>query len=276
MSKITATRLADVARTLAHAGQWPHALELLAAASPDGDAERAVLAVAAAEVSVDHDFWCGTEGAAAHLARAAEAVAAETAAAETAAGAADGTLRWDLNLIRLQHDYYAELIGPDGPRFGPDGHDPRVVEDLTARAARLHQAAPDGGRVASATFFAGLIADNLRADPATARALFTEALAAAERAGDAMTESEALRHLGYWAAQRGDTAEARQQWERSAELRQEAGAVPYVLSQYLLLAELARDTGEEARARTLAKEAGRWAHVLAIGLLEKQAAELAG
>jgi hypothetical protein len=269
MSEITAARLADAARTLAHAGQWPRALELLAAASPGGEAERAVLAVAAAEVSVDHDFWCGTEGAAARLARAAEAVAAEAATS-----AEHGTLRWDLDLIRLRRDYYTELIGPDGLRFGPAGRDARVTEDLAARAARLRQAAPDGGRAASAMFLAGLVADNLRADPPTAQALFTEALAAAERAGDAMTESEALRHLGYWASQRGDTATARQQWERSAELRQEAGAVPYVLAQYLLLAELARDAGQEARARTLAETAGRWAHVLAIGLLEKQAAAL--
>lgn len=275
MSEITAARLADAARTLAHAGQWPRALDLLAAASPDGEAERAVLAVAAAEVSVDHDFWCGTRGAAAHLARATEAVAAGAAAS-----AAHGTLSWDLDLdldlVRLRHDYYAELIGPDGPRFGPEGRDAGVAEDLAARAARLGQAAPDGGRAAPATFLAGLIADNLRADPATAQALFTGALAAAERAGDAMTESEALRHLGYWASQRGDTAMARQQWERSAEPRQEAAAVPYVLAQYLLLAGLARDAGEEARARTLAETAGRWAHVLAIGLLEKQAAALEG
>jgi hypothetical protein len=192
------------------------------------------------------------------------------------AGAAHGTFPWDLDLIRLRHDYYTELIGPDGPRFGPEGRDARVAEDLAARAARLRQTAPDGGRAASATFFAGLIADNLRADPATAQDLFTEALTAAEQAGDALTESEALRHLGYWASQRGDTTRARQQWERSAELRQQAGAVPYVLSQYLLLAGLARDAGEQARARTLAEEAGRWARVLGIGLLEKQAAALAG
>jgi len=269
MSEITAARLADAARALAHAGQWPRALELLAVVGPDGEAERAVLAVAAAEVSVDHDFWCGTKGAAAHLAR-----AAETVAADAVASAGHGTLSWDLDLIRLRHDYYAELIGPDGPRFGPEGRDTRVTEDLAARAARLRQTAPDGGRTASAAFSAGLIADNLRADPDTAQALFTEALAAAERAGDTLTESEALRHLGYWASQQGDTATARQQWERSAELRQEAGAVPYVLAQYLLLAELARDVGQEARARMLAETAGRWAHVLGIGLLEKQAAAL--
>jgi hypothetical protein len=85
-----------------------------------------------------------------------------------------------------------------------------------------------------------------------------------------------LREVSANQRQRGDTATARQQWERSAELRQEAGAVPYVLAQYLLLAGLARDAGEETRARTLAETAGRWAHVLAIGLLEKQAAALTG
>lgn len=88
--------------------------------------------------------------------------------------------------------------------------------------------------------------------------------------------SEALRHLGYHASEAGDAGQARQMWERSAEQRQRAGAVPYVLSQQLLLAGLARDTGDPDAARTVAREVGRWAHALGVTLLESQAAEIAG
>ena len=63
-------------------------------------------------------------------------------------------------------------------------------------------------------------------------------------------------------------------WERSAELRQRAGAVPYALSQQLLLAGLARDTGDPDQARAVAGQVRRWARALGIGILEAGAAEL--
>lgn len=63
-------------------------------------------------------------------------------------------------------------------------------------------------------------------------------------------------------------------WERSAELRQRAGAVPYVLSQQLLLAGLARDTGDPDQARAVAGQICRWARALGIAILEAGAAEL--
>ena len=63
------------------------------------------------------------------------------------------------------------------------------------------------------------------------RTAFAAALSAAEEAGDDLTVSEALRHLGYHHGEAGDTGQARQMWERSAELRKRAGAVPFALSQ---------------------------------------------
>jgi len=50
LAEITAGRLASAALASALAGQWAHAASLLAAAAADGDAERAVLAVAAASL----------------------------------------------------------------------------------------------------------------------------------------------------------------------------------------------------------------------------------
>jgi len=145
---------------------------------------------------------------------------------------------------------------------------------MGARAERLRAAAPDRGRGAAATFYAGLIADNLRGDGAAARTAFAAALSAAEEAGDDLTVSEALRHLGYHHGEAGDTEQARQMWERSAELRERAGAVPFALSQHLLLAGLARDTGNPDQARALAGQVRRWARALGVGVLEAGAAEL--
>jgi tetratricopeptide (TPR) repeat protein len=277
MAEIRAGILAHTVRVLSLAGQWARAEELLNAVTSANDGERAVLAVAKAEVNVDQDFWCRTKGGPAALARADAAVANVTDAGASSAGVAGApaTLRYDLDFQILRHGYFTELIGPDGPRFGPDGRDTRVIDSLASRVRRLRADAPDVGRRAAATFYAGLIEDNLRGDPAAGEALFAEALSAAEQAGDVLTESEALRHLGYMASESGDTDQARRQWERSLELRQRAGAVPYVLAQFLLLAGLARDAGEEAGARAVAREAGRWAHALGSGLLESQAASIA-
>jgi hypothetical protein len=55
---------------------------------------------------------------------------------------------------------------------------------------------------------------------------------------------------------------------------QRAGAVPYVLSQQLLLAGLARDAGDPGEARAVAGQVRRWARALGIGILEARAAEL--
>jgi hypothetical protein len=236
MVEIMAGRVAAAAQSLMHAGQWAQASGLLDAAAPADAA----------------------------LSRAAEAVA------EVAAS--DGTVAWDLDLQRLRHDYFAQLLTPDGPRFGPEGRDPAVIEDLATRAQRLRDLAPDGGRTATAIFCAGLVEDNLRGDGVAGGALFAEALTAAEEAGAELAVSEALRHLGHLASQHGDLELAREQWERSTRLRQRAGAVPYVLSQYLLLAEAARDAGDVARARTLTSEVRSWALALGIGLLAAQAA----
>lgn len=184
----------------------------------------------------------------------------------------DPELAFDVEFLQLRNDYATELRGQDGvPRFGPADRDGSVIRELAARADRLHAAAPDRGRGAAATFYAGLVADNLGGDTTAARSAFTAALEAAE---DDLTTSEALRHLGYHASEAGDAEQARQMWEQSAELRQRAGAVPYVLSQQLLLAGLAREAGSQAEAGALADQVRRWARALGVGILEAAAAEV--
>src|ERR1700722_13388105 len=60
MAEIPAQPLAAAARDLMLAGRWDQATVLLSSGSGANDAERAVLAVAEAEVAVDQDFWCRT------------------------------------------------------------------------------------------------------------------------------------------------------------------------------------------------------------------------
>ena len=266
MAEVAAQPLAVAARALMLAGRWAQADALLGLAAGTDEGERAVLCVAEAEVAVDQDFWCRTDRGPSAL---------TCASAAVASAPADPVLAYDLEFLRLRHDYAAELFGPDGrPRFGPDGRDTAVIDDLAARAEGLHAAAPDRSRGAAATFYAGLVEDNLRGDVTAARKAFAAALAAAQEAGDGLTESEALRHLGYHHGEDGEVEQARQMWERSAELRQRAGAVPYTLSQQLLLAGLARDAGDREEARAVAGQVRRWARALGIGILESGAAEL--
>ena len=255
MAEVAAQPLAAAARALMLAGRWAQADALLDLAAGADEAERAVLAVAEAEVAVDQDFWCRTDRGSSALFR---------ASATVASAPADAVLAFDLEFLQLRHEYAEQL-------FGTAGRDAAVIDDLAARASRLRAGAPDRGRGAAATFYAGLIEDNLRGDEAAARPLFAAAL---EAASDDLTESEALRHLGYHLGQDGEVEQARQMGERSAELRQRAGAVPYVLSQQLLLAGLARDTGDPGEARAVAGQVRRWARALGIGILEAGAAEL--
>ncbi len=156
MAEIAADQLTAAARALMLAGRWAQAAGLIDGAVAGGPDERAVLAVTRAEVAVDQDFWCRTDLGSAAL---------QQASATVAEAARDPSTDFDLELLRLKHDYAAELFGPgDAPRFGPEGHDVPVIDDLASRAERLQAAAPDRGRAAAAMFYAGLIEDNLRGD----------------------------------------------------------------------------------------------------------------
>jgi hypothetical protein len=250
------------ARALILAGQWELADRLLASVETGDRGERAALALMRAQVAVELWQWRGQGD---------PAAAVDTAAALIAA-AADQESAFDLDLLRLFRDYWAELRpGDAAPHFGPAGRDPGVLDELRARAERLADAAPGGRHAARAAFYAGLIADNLCGEPGRAEALFTQALTACRPGPDDDFASEALRHLGGCAQAAGDLPLARQRWERSAELAQRAGWLPLALAQQALLAELAAGQGDRAGAGLLAREVGRWAAALGLRRLEAQA-----
>lgn len=246
--------VAAAARALMYAGRWQLGADLLASAGSDDPDLR----LAAAELAVYRDFWCGTR-----------------TARDALAAAVDSRYEWEVDLLTLQHDYFSAVIEPDGtPRIGTDRHDPATVAELAGRAERVHAAGPPDARRGWAAFWRGVIADNLAGDAAAAQPLYAEARGAAEAHGDDALAAEALRHLGGHARRHGDHDGARRMWEESTRLRQRAGMVPWTLSQQLALAQNAADTGNVARAAAIAAEVGRWAEALELTGLAAAARDL--
>jgi tetratricopeptide (TPR) repeat protein len=250
------------ARDLAHGGRWRRAASLLDAATAPGAQGRALLALAAAEVAVQGDWFGGTSAAAGRLSTAEEVCATADL---------DPGIRWDLAFLRLRHEYGDQVLsaGRFGP--GPEGKDLDVLADLRRRAGDLREQAPDEVRRGWAEMYLGLIADNLYGDRDAAPAHYEAALRAGESGDDLLTR-EALRHLGDHDHDRGDHQLALERWGRATALGARAGAVPGTLSQQMLLAVLARDTGDEAGAAMLAREIARWAAALGAVTIEAQAA----
>jgi tetratricopeptide (TPR) repeat protein len=91
-------------------------------------------------------------------------------------------------MLLLRNDYSTALFSAE--------HQPDDAEALAQRAERLRDAAPDEARAGLVTFYAGLIADQLRGAAAEAFSHYTAALELAEKSGDEFLASLALRHLG--------------------------------------------------------------------------------
>ncbi|WP_328520096.1 hypothetical protein [Kribbella sp. NBC_00359] len=179
-------------------------------------------------------------------------------------------------------------VGGVGPRdcdqvvaVGPDGGDGSggvrsagrgraAGAGLGGWAERLRDEAPDDGRRGMASFYAGVIADNLQGAPEAAFVHFAAALELGEKSGDELLASLALRHLGDHAHTAGDLVLAREQWERSTELRQKVGHLLGALAQQALLAVLLRDEGDLAGSRVLATEVNRWSRQVELPFLVSQ------
>ena len=224
--------------------------------------------MAAAEVALERDWFGGTSLAGARL------DAAERACGEGKEARPQGD--WELDFLRLRHGYLG-LVRVDGRfRPGPDGKDPAALTALRTSAENLRDRAPDAVRRGWAEMYLGLVADNLLAERDLAPAHYEAALRAGE-SGDDLLSREALRHLGDHDHDSGDHPRALERWRRATELGARAGTVPGTLSQQLLLAVLARDTGDEAGAAALAREVARWAGAVGAVTTEAQAnAFLAG
>jgi hypothetical protein len=90
------------------------ATTLAAAGSP------ARIALAAAEVALESDWFAETALATARLATADRLCAPS----------------WDLDFLHLRHDYRAQLHASGTAEFGPSGKDPAAIERLRGRPLR--------------------------------------------------------------------------------------------------------------------------------------------
>ncbi|MFF4345720.1 hypothetical protein [Streptomyces sp. NPDC001530] len=246
-------------RELRIAGRWERATRLLDAAAVTEARDRARIALAAAEVALESDWFGGTGLAGARL-----------DAAQKVFEQARLDDRWDLDFLRVRHDYLGLLRVNGAFRAGPDGKDPQALAALRGHAVSVRDRAPDAVRRGWAEMYLGLVADNLFAEPDIAPDHYEAALRAGE-SGDALLSREALRHLGGHDHDRGDHARALERWTRATELGAQAGTVPGTLSQQMLLAVLARDAGDEAGAAALAREIARWAGAVGAVTIEAQA-----
>jgi tetratricopeptide (TPR) repeat protein len=264
---IPADEVIAAARDLAHGGRWRRAARLLDATTATDAHVRALLALTAAEVALEGDWFGGTNAAAGRL-----------SAAEQVCATADldpGS-RWDLAFLRLRHEYFGHVLSAGRFCPGPEGKDPDALADLRRRAVELREQAPDDLRRGWAEMYLGLIADNLYGEREAAPAHYEAALRAGESTADLLAR-EALRHLGDHDHDRGDHQLALERWGRATALGARAGAVPGTLSQQMLLAVLARESGDEAGAAALAREIARWAAAIGARSIEAQAASfLAG
>ena len=245
------------ARELSLAGRWDRALRLLDATICDTAGDRSRLALAAAEVALQSDWFGGTD-----------LTAGRTEQAEKMSSGAD----WDLAFVRVRHDYFRLLRSEGTFRPGPEGKDPEALAGLRRDAHDLRGDAADEVRRGWASMYLGLIADNLFAERTAAPAHYEAALGAGESGGDDLLVREALRHLGDHDHDAGDHEGALERWRRATALGARAGMVPGVLTQQMLLAVLARDMGDEAGATALAREIARWAGAIGADHVHAQAA----
>ncbi|MEN1890397.1 hypothetical protein [Streptomyces mirabilis] len=278
--------LIAAARELRIGGRWERATRLLDSGEATDPRSRALLALAAAEVALESDWFGGTALAEPRLAAAGLFVEVLLASLDgKPADEAQSDIRWDLDFLRLRHGYLGQVRVDGVFRVGPDGRDPDAPAALRTHAERLRGEAPDGVRRGWAEMYLGLVADNLFAERDVAPGHYEAALCAGEageaggtgeaggshNSGDDLLVREALRHLGDHDHDHGDHARARERWSRATELGARAGTVPGTLSQQLLLAVLTRDAGDEAGAVAMVREIARWAGAIGAMTTEAQA-----
>jgi tetratricopeptide (TPR) repeat protein len=153
---------------------------------------------------------------------------------------------------RVIHARYLAQRRKDPERLGED---PRELA-LFERAAQLYQQLGDVRGEAESQFWIGCFYQVVRGDSDTAVPVLHRAAELAAQAGDNLTMSYVLRHLGIaeHAAGRLDTARA--QLEESVRLRREAGFMPGVAANLVGLAHIAAEDGRRDEAMALIEEAG--------------------
>lgn len=127
--------------------------------------------------------------------------------------------------------------------------------ELFERATTLYRSLGDGRGEAEALFWQGCFHQVVKDDHDTAVPLLERSLALAEQAGDRLTMSYALRHLGFVDHMAGRLPAARERFEASTRLRREVGFPAGVAANLIGLAYLSAAEGDRERALATLDEA---------------------
>ncbi|MFE4550174.1 tetratricopeptide repeat protein [Streptomyces sp. NPDC056785] len=126
---------------------------------------------------------------------------------------------------------------------------------LFERAAELYGRIGDVRGEGEALFWAGTFHQVVRDDNGTALPAFLRARDLATRAGDRLTLSYVLRHLGFVEHMAGRPDAAGEHFEESTRLRRDLGFLPGVAANLITLAEFAAEQDRRDDAAALLKEA---------------------
>lgn len=126
---------------------------------------------------------------------------------------------------------------------------------LFERAAKLYGRIGDVRGEGEALFWAGTFHQVVRDDNETALPAFLRARDLATRAGDRLTLSYVLRHLGFVEHMAGRPDTAGEHFEESTRLRRDLGFLPGVAANLITLAEFAAEQDRRDDAAALLKEA---------------------
>lgn len=150
--------------------------------------------------------------------------------------------------------------------------DPRELA-LFQQAARMYAELGDVRSEAEALFWIGCCHQVVRRDNDAAVPFLEQSLELASRAGDKMTMSEALRHLGIAEQRAGRLDAARQRLEQSTRLRRELGLLPGVAANLVGLIYIAAGQGRRDDALALIEEAAALAGASGAGVIMRQVEE---
>lgn len=144
-------------------------------------------------------------------------------------------------------------------RFLEDRRADPVELELFERAAQLYQTLGDVRGEAEALFWIGTFHQVVRDEHDDAVVNFERSYELAAQAGDKLTMSYAVRHLGFAARAATAWAIARERLEESVRLRREIGFSAGVAAGLLALADLAAEEGRRDEALTLLDKASEFA-----------------
>ncbi|WP_067172007.1 tetratricopeptide repeat protein [Microtetraspora niveoalba] len=141
-------------------------------------------------------------------------------------------------------------------RFLDSGHEDPHELSLFERAAELRRRLGDVRGEAEALFWIGCFHQVVRNDDAAAVPVLEQSHGKAVHAGDVLTASYALRHLGIADQRAGRPESARERLEESTRLRREVGFLPGVAANLVGLAYVTAGEGRRDEALKLLDEAG--------------------